>query len=254
MTSPFPQINSPPQDEAEVIVNEALETLQHAAVYGKDHSTTTTPGLTWGYYGGRWGGFSVAAGTFTLSNGATNYIVVAKATGVTTCSTSATNWNDTTNYVRVYKLTTAGGVVTVEEDHRAGPGGASSVAPTTTPTNQSIGFACSDETSVLGTGTSLITFHMPFDFTLAGDKVMAELATVQASGSIFTVDVNEAGVSILSTKLTIDNGEETSFTAATPPVVSDSSLAKGAKITVDIDQVGTAGAKGLKVWLIGYPT
>jgi len=51
----FPQIDTPPQDEAEVLVNEALETLEHQATYGKDPATTT--GLTWGYYGGRWGGF-----------------------------------------------------------------------------------------------------------------------------------------------------------------------------------------------------
>jgi hypothetical protein len=33
-------------------------------VYGKRQPVTT--GLTWGYYGGRWGGFSVADGTLTL--------------------------------------------------------------------------------------------------------------------------------------------------------------------------------------------
>jgi hypothetical protein len=42
---------------------------------------------------------------------------------VLSASTSATNWNDTTTYARVYKLTTSGGQVTVIEDHRAGPAG-----------------------------------------------------------------------------------------------------------------------------------
>lgn len=117
----FPQITSPPQASAEVIVNEALETLEHQAVYGKDHATTT--GLVWGYYGGRWGGFSIADGTVSLTNTTTNYLVVAIATGVLSTSTATTNWNDGTNYARVYKITTAGGVVTGVEDHRAGPGG-----------------------------------------------------------------------------------------------------------------------------------
>lgn len=121
MTSPFPQITSPPQALAEVVVNEAFETLEHQAVYGKKQSTTS--GLTWGYYGGRWGGFSVAAGTFTLTGSTTNYIVVAIATGVTSAATTATNWNDSTNYARVYKLTTDVSTVTAEEDHRGGPGG-----------------------------------------------------------------------------------------------------------------------------------
>lgn len=112
-----------------------------------------------------------------------------------------------------------------------------------------IGVACSDETTALTAGTSKVTFHMPFAMALT--EVIAELATPQTSGSIFTVDINEAGVSILSTKLTIDNGEETSLAAVTPPVISDANLAKGAKMTVDIDQVGDGTAKGLKIWLVG---
>lgn len=117
---------------------------------------------------------------------------------------------------------------------------------------QSIIVACSDETTNLTTGTAKVTFRMPYAFTLTA--VRASLSTAQTAGSIFTVDINEDGASILSTKLTIDNNEKTSTTAATAPVISDSSLADDAEITIDIDQVGTAGAKGLKVALIGYPT
>lgn len=117
----FPQITSPPQLEAEVVVNEAFETLECFAVYGKKQATTT--GLTWGHYGGRWGGFSVAAGALALTNGSANYVVVARATGVISVSTATTNWNDAANYARVYKITTAGSVVTATEDHRVGPGG-----------------------------------------------------------------------------------------------------------------------------------
>ena len=114
-----------------------------------------------------------------------------------------------------------------------------------------IGIACSDETTALTTGTAKVTFRMPFAMTLTA--VRASLTTAQTSGSIFTVDINEGGTTILSTKLTIDNTEKTSTTAATPPVISDSSLADDAEITIDIDQVGDGTAKGLKVWLIGYP-
>jgi hypothetical protein len=81
--------------------------------------------------------------------------------------------------------------------------------------------------------------------------VRASLTTAQSSGTIFTVDINEGGTSILSTKLTIDNTEKTSTTAATPPVISDTSLADDAEITVDIDQIGDGTAKGLKVTIIG---
>ena len=109
--------------------------------------------------------------------------------------------------------------------------------------------AASDETTALTTGTAKITFRMPRAVTLTA--VRASLTTAQASGSIFTVDINEAGISILSTKLTIDNTEKTSTTSATPPVISDVNLADDAEMTIDIDQIGDGTATGLKVMLIG---
>lgn len=116
-------------------------------------------------------------------------------------------------------------------------------------TPMEIGAACSDETTALAAGTAKVTFRMPRAMTLTA--VRASLTTAQASGSIFTVDINESGVSILSTKITIDNTEKTSTTAATPPVISDANLADDAEITVDIDQIGNGSATGLKIWLIG---
>jgi hypothetical protein len=109
--------------------------------------------------------------------------------------------------------------------------------------------AASDETTALTTGTAKVTFRMPHAMTLTG--VRASLSTAQASGNIFTVDINEGGTSVLSTKLTIDNTEKTSTTAATAAVISDSALADDAEITIDIDQIGNGSAKGLKVVLIG---
>ena len=103
----------------EVGMNENFETLEHQAVYGKRHPVTT--GLTWGYCGGRWGGFSVAAATLALTGAATNYVVVEIATGAISVATTSTNWDDAANYLRVYKLTTDASAVTAIEDHRAGP-------------------------------------------------------------------------------------------------------------------------------------
>jgi hypothetical protein len=110
--------------------------------------------------------------------------------------------------------------------------------------------ACSDETTALTSGTAKVTFRMPYAFTVTA--VYASLTTAQTSGSIFTVDINEAGTSILSTKLTIDNTEDDSATAATAAVISDTALAARAKITVDIDQIGDGTAKGLKVAILGH--
>jgi hypothetical protein len=109
--------------------------------------------------------------------------------------------------------------------------------------------AASDETTALTAGNAKITFRMPRAVTLTA--VRASLTTAQASGNIFTVDINEGGTSILSTKLTIDNTEKTSTTAETPPVISDTALADDAEMTIDIDQIGNGTATGLKVALIG---
>lgn len=108
--------------------------------------------------------------------------------------------------------------------------------------------ACSDETTALTTGTK-VTFRMPYAMTVTA--VRASLTTTQASGNIFTVDIHDSGTTILSTKITIDNGEETSTTAVTPPVISDTALADDAEITIDIDQIGNGTAAGLKVSIIG---
>ena len=112
--------------------------------------------------------------------------------------------------------------------------------------------ACSNLTTALTAVTAQMTFPWPRGVTLT--SVHAFLVTPQTSGSIFTVDVNEGGVSILSTKITIDNGESDSTTAVTPPVLSDTGLASMASITVDIDQVGDGTAKGLYLVFVGVRT
>lgn len=103
--------------------------------------------------------------------------------------------------------------------------------------------ACSDETTALTTGTAKLTFRVPYDVTVTG--VRASVNTVSSSG-IPTVDINENGTTILSTKLTIDVSEKTSVTAATAAVISDTQLTNDSEITIDIDTAGT-GTKGLKV-------
>ena len=114
---------------------------------------------------------------------------------------------------------------------------------------QSFVLACSDETTLLTTGTKL-TFRMPYAFTVSA--VRASLTTVATGGTLVTVDINEGGTTILSTKITIDASESTSTTAATAPVISDTALADDAQITIDIDAIGnTTTGKGLKVYIIG---
>jgi len=117
-----------------------------------------------------------------------------------------------------------------------------------------IAIACGDETTATAAATAVVTFHMPYAFTLTGVKAGVTTAPV---GSVLTVDINEAGSTVLTTKLTIDASEKTSGTAATAAVIGGAgpALADNALMTIDVDGVGssTAGA-GLKVYLIGYAT
>lgn len=114
-----------------------------------------------------------------------------------------------------------------------------------------IALACSDETTPVTTGTAKATFRMPFAMRLTAVK---SSVTTAPTGSTLIVDINENGTTILSTKLSIDASEKTSATAATAAVISNSSLADDAEITIDFDQVGSSVAgTGVKVYLIGYP-
>ncbi len=110
-----------------------------------------------------------------------------------------------------------------------------------------------DETTAITTGTNKRRFRAPFAFTITSAR--ASLSTAQASGTAVTIDINNAGNSIFSTVITIDNSELTSTSAATPSVLNSSyvSVADDALIAIDIDACdGSTVAAGLKVALIGY--
>ena len=94
---------------------------------------------------------------------------------------------------------------------------------------------------------------MPYSYTL--DEVRASLTGAGGSSGTTTIDINEAGSTILSTKITIDYGDTTSVGASAAPVISDTSLADNAVMTIDIDALtGDADETGLKVYLIGNKT
>ena len=118
-----------------------------------------------------------------------------------------------------------------------------------------------DDRSVLITanitaGTGKAVIQLPYGLKLrpvADGGVYATLAVAQAAGVPLTVDVNRNGASIFTTTLTFDNAEKTTRTAATPAVFAAGGglLSAGDEISIDVDQVGTALAKGLSVYLVG---
>lgn len=127
---------------------------------------------------------------------------------------------------------------------------------TTAAKTEMIAIALGDESTVLATANPsvpVVTYHMPYNFTLTNVKVGCTVAPTGAA--LLTVDVHEAGTTVLSTKVTVDASEKTSGTAATAPVISDSALAEDALIEIFVDQLDTDNvAAGVKVYLIGYQT
>lgn len=110
--------------------------------------------------------------------------------------------------------------------------------------------AASDKTTSITTGTNKsIPIRMPYAFVAS--EVRANVDTAP-TGAAITIDINEDGTTILSTKLTIDATETTSTTAAVAAVISDANLADDAEITIDFDVVGsTEGGVGVVVSIIG---
>ena len=103
------------------------------------------------------------------------------------------------------------------------------------------------EGETVAADTSLGTsFRMPWAGTITNCR--AAVGVASSSGAI-TIDVNEESGTLLSTKLTIDQGELTSTTAATPPVISDTVLADDALIEFDVDNGGSSAEGPLTVTL-----
>jgi tail fiber protein len=122
-----------------------------------------------------------------------------------------------------------------------------------------------DRVALIGTnvaaGSTVVrdSYIMPHGLILdsiAASGLVASLAVAQTTGVLFTVDVLRNGTSILATKITIDNSEKTSTTAATAAVYTTSPmiLLQGDEITFVITQIGTALAKGLRLYLKGQRT
>ncbi len=167
------------QASPEVPINENFDTLDAAAVFGRRHPVTT--GLTWGYYGGQWGGLTVADGTVTLTNGATNYIVAARATGAVTVSTTATEWNDPTAFARLHQVVTAGGVATSVTDHRAGLWG--SHGPAQRPPRVSADRGDTSQTLTAGTDAPTQRWAT----TLTADRAITLSTTGAVNGDRFRI-------------------------------------------------------------------
>lgn len=108
------------------------------------------------------------------------------------------------------------------------------------------------DTATVATGDGAFIFAISRD--LDGAKLVeahAFVSTVSSSGTPTIQIRNVSGaVDMLSTRITIDASEFTSYTAASAPVVNvaNQTVTVGQLLAIDIDVAGT-GAKGLGVML-----
>jgi len=83
----------------DIPVNDNFRAVSAAGAFGIRDSATT--GLTLGYYGGVLDGVAYADGTHALTASTTRYVVAKRSDGVVSSSTGTTNWNNTTDYLRM---------------------------------------------------------------------------------------------------------------------------------------------------------
>lgn len=237
------------QSDKEGTANALFDAMSPASFFGRDD--TTTLGLVWGYLGGRIAGTSVANGTLTLTGSRTNYVVVNKASGAVSVSTSGANWCTPGTYARLYKIVCSTYAITSYNDYRFGRGGVfgQALGGTVEGGRWELRLPLDTPSTSVTTGTRKLAFR-PAGAVLLTD-VRASVSTVSSSGTP-TFDLNDGSDSVLGTKLTIDVSEKTSTTAATAfAFTADGAvLADDADMSIDVDTAGTSTA-GAAFVLIG---
>ena len=127
---------------------------------------------------------------------------------------------------------------------------------------ETFAYPMTDESTLPTTGVKYVTDPWPYDFKII--DVIAGLTTAGTGAALWRVDIlKEDSVNantfttIFTTKPTIDASEFTSTTAATAMVLNVTTIEKGKRLQLKIDQLDTNTntlARGAKVSIIGYAT
>lgn len=166
-------------------INDNFIATSAAGMYGRRAAGVS--GLTWGYYGGRGFGNTVADGTVALTGSTTNYVVANRSTGAVSAATTTTNWNDTTNYYRLYLIVTGTSSITSATDYREFVGGSTAGAGTVTSVDGVNGVESSSGSAITSSGTlranELVNAQTGTSYTvLTGDR--AKLVTLSNASAV----------------------------------------------------------------------
>jgi len=111
------------------------------------------------------------------------------------------------------------------------------------------------ESDALSVGDGKMTFVVPFNCVLKDAEASVTTGSA-ADGPIAiqlrNLDYSGGAQDMLTTKITIDDGELSSYTAAAPcaPNASYDDIAAGDRIRIDVDDEGDGDAEGLDVILV----
>lgn len=216
--------------------NTGIRMLEATAWYGiiEDRDLTSPPGSC-----GDGAAYLMAGIGGAWSTGTTGQLAIAQG------ANASNGWKFRTVAVKGSKLYVRDENIEILHNGSAWVNGASAGAPFR------LLVAASDETTEITAGTAKITFEWPDAVTVS--QVHIFVTTAAGSSGPIIVDVNDDGVSIFSTRPTIDTGERSSRDAAVASVLSTPGaqvIAAGSVMTIDIDDPGD-GAKGLKVTFFG---
>src|SRR5438445_5973864 len=121
-------------------------------------------------------------------------------------------------------------------------------------------YPISDESTVFTTGVKFVTEAWPYDFAIERIDVTVTVAGTGATLVKFDVlkenSINaNAFTTIFTTKPTIDASEFTTQTAATPSVLSVTTIEKGKRLQLKVDTLDSNNlAAGGKITIIGHAT
>ncbi len=107
--------------------------------------------------------------------------------------------------------------------------------------------ALSHPDGTISAATGVVTFPVPADVEVA--DLLLFVTEPSTSGNV-VADVNLGGTSVLSTKITVEQGENSSSTAATPYVFTRTSWDQGEVLTIDFDSAGL-NAEGASITIRG---
>jgi hypothetical protein len=118
---------------------------------------------------------------------------------------------------------------------------------------ESFELAISDEATAITVATGVMSWFLPYDFTLT--EVFLGLGAAQSSSGAVTADMKQNGTTVFTTKPSVGASQNTSLTGtgSVQAVLAITALSKGDKMTVDVSAAGT-GAKGGKLVVIGRRT